>query len=163
MAKLYFNYASMNAGKSTILLQSSHNYRERGMATLLFTAAIDDRFGSGQITSRIGLSEAALLFAPGDDLFATISAHHQQTALSCVFVDEAQFLTTAQVKALCDVVDFLDIPVITYGLRSNFQGQLFAGSAAVTGSKASANCRHHPNRRRAKHNQCLYKAIKLVF
>lgn len=97
MAKLYFNYASMNAGKSTILLQSSHNYRERGMATLLFTAAIDDRFGSGQITSRIGLSEAALLFAQGDDLFATISAHHQQTALSCVFVDEAQFLTTAQV------------------------------------------------------------------
>ena len=131
MAKLYFNYASMNAGKSTILLQSSHNYRERGMATLLFTAAIDDRFGSGQITSRIGLSEAALLFAPGDDLFATISAHHQQTALSCVFVDEAQFLTTAQVKALCDVVDFLDIPVITYGLRSDFQGQLFAGSAAL--------------------------------
>lgn len=131
MAKLYFYYASMNAGKSTLLLQSSHNYRERGMATMLFTAALDDRYTKGQITSRIGLTQAAVMFGPEDDLFKNINTQHQKTPLSCVFVDEAQFLTTVQVRALSDVVDVIGIPVISYGLRTDFQGQLFAGSAAL--------------------------------
>ena len=131
MAKLYFYYASMNAGKSTLLLQSSHNYRERGMATMLFTAALDDRYTKGQITSRIGLTQAAVMFGSEDDLFKNINTQHQKTPLSCVFVDEAQFLTTVQVRALSDVVDVIDIPVISYGLRTDFQGQLFAGSAAL--------------------------------
>ena len=128
MAKLYFYYSSMNAGKSTVLLQSSYNYQEMGMKTMLFTARLDDRFGDARISSRIGLEAAANLYSPDDDLFAQVKAQHATDALACVLVDEAQFLTRAQVDQLTDVADYLAIPVITYGLRTDFQGQLFPGS-----------------------------------
>jgi thymidine kinase len=131
MAKLYFSYAAMNAGKSTILLQASHNYRERGMHTLLFTAALDDRAGLGVIASRIGVSEQARLFTEADDLFATIAAEQESDPLHCVFVDEAQFLTSEQVWQLAHVADRLGIPVMCYGLRTDFQGKLFPGSAEL--------------------------------
>lgn len=128
MAKLYFYYASMNAGKSTVLLQASFNYRERGMNTLLFTAAVDDRAGTGVIASRIGLSAPAQAFAGDTDLFAIISAAHEATTQHCVLVDEAQFLTAAQVWQLARVADDLGIPVLCYGLRTDFLGALFEGS-----------------------------------
>ncbi|WP_439544609.1 thymidine kinase [Sandarakinorhabdus sp.] len=128
MAKLYFYYASMNAGKSTVLLQASFNYRERGMNTLLFTAAIDDRAGTGVIASRIGLSAPAQAFAGDTDLFAEVSAAHAVTPQHCVLVDEAQFLTKAQVWQLARVADDLSIPVLCYGLRTDFLGALFEGS-----------------------------------
>jgi len=131
MAKLYFSYAAMNAGKSTILLQASYNYRERGMRTLLFTAALDDRAGLGVIASRIGVSEQARLFSPKDDLFAQIAEAHATETLSCVFFDEAQFLTPDQVWQLARVADRLNIPVMCYGLRTDFQGKLFPGSAEL--------------------------------
>lgn len=131
MAKLYFYYASMNAGKSTVLLQSSFNYRERGMHTLLFTAALDDRAGVGSIASRIGLLAPAQLFEPGLDLFAAIAAAHAGQAVDCVLVDEAQFLTRDQVWQLARVADDLRIPVLCYGLRTDFQGNLFEGSASL--------------------------------
>ncbi len=131
MAKLYFYYASMNAGKSTVLLQSSFNYRERGMHTLLFTAALDDRAGVGTIASRIGLSAPARLFEPGLDLFAAIAAAHAGETVHCVLVDEAQFLTRDQVWQLARVADELGIPVLCYGLRTDFLGQLFEGSASL--------------------------------
>ena len=128
MAKLYFYYSTMNAGKSTTLLQSSYNYRERAMNTLVYTAAIDDRFGVGKVTSRIGISQDAQLFRPETDLFAEISAHLQKEKLHCILVDEAQFLTKAQVYQLSEVVDKLKIPVLCYGLRTDFQAELFEGS-----------------------------------
>ncbi len=128
LAKLYFYYASMNAGKSTVLLQASFNYRERGMNTLLFTAAIDDRAGTGVIASRIGLSAPAQAFAGDTDLFAEVSAAHAVTPQHCVLVDEAQFLTKAQVWQLARVADDLSIPVLCYGLRTDFLGALFEGS-----------------------------------
>jgi thymidine kinase len=128
MAKLYFYYSTMNAGKSTTLLQSSFNYRERGMETLLLTAAIDDRFGKGKISSRIGLSQDADLFAADDDLFAHIAQQHAVKAINCVLVDESQFLTKEQVWQLSEVCDQLSIPVLCYGIRTDFQGQLFVGS-----------------------------------
>ena len=128
MAKLYFYYSSMNAGKSTTLLQSSFNYHERGMNTLLFTAAFDDRFGVGKVASRIGLSEEAQLFRDTDDLLAQVKQHHAATPIHCVLIDEAQFLTKAQVWQLTDVCDQLNIPVLCYGIRTDFQGELFAGS-----------------------------------
>jgi thymidine kinase len=128
MAKLYFYYSTMNAGKSTTLLQSSFNYRERGMETLLLTAAIDDRFGKGKISSRIGLSQDADLFAANDDLFAHIAQQHAVKAINCVLVDESQFLTKEQVWQLSEVCDQLGIPVLCYGIRTDFQGQLFVGS-----------------------------------
>ena len=131
MAKLYFSYAAMNAGKSTILLQASHNYRERGMKTLLFTAALDDRAGRGVIASRIGVSSEAVLFQPEDDLFIIIRDAHHAEAYSCIFVDEAQFLTPDQVWQLARVADRLKIPVMCYGLRTDFQGKLFPGSAEL--------------------------------
>ncbi|WP_404402843.1 thymidine kinase [Pelagibacterium halotolerans] len=131
MAKLYFSYAAMNAGKSTILLQASYNYRERGMATLLFTAALDDRAGAGVIASRIGLRDDARLFSEEDDLFGQIEAAHKAGHLSCVFVDEAQFLTPEQVWQLARAADRLRIPVMCYGLRTDFQGKLFPGSAEL--------------------------------
>ncbi|OYQ25778.1 thymidine kinase [Sandarakinorhabdus cyanobacteriorum] len=131
MAKLYFYYASMNAGKSTVLLQSSFNYRERGMNTLLFTAALDDRAGVGTIASRIGLSAPAQLFEPGLDLFAAIAAAHATETVHCVLVDEAQFLTQTQVWQLARVADELGIPVLCYGLRTDFLGHLFEGSASL--------------------------------
>jgi thymidine kinase len=131
MAKLYFYYSSMNAGKSTMLLQSSHNYRERGMHTLLFTAALDDRVAVGKITSRIGLEDGATLFREDDDLLEMTAREHEQRPLACVLVDEAQFLTGEQVHQLSDVADFLSIPVLAYGLRTDFQGKLFPGSKAL--------------------------------
>lgn len=133
MAKLYFYYSSMNAGKSTTLLQSSFNYRERGMETMLWTAAIDDRHGQGRIVSRIGLAAEGHLFDPATDLFAAIATQHAQTPLSCVLVDEAQFLNAVQVWQLAAVCDRLSIPVLCYGIRTDFQGELFEGSASLLG------------------------------
>ncbi|MEP4036240.1 thymidine kinase [Pseudophaeobacter sp.] len=131
MAKLYFNYSTMNAGKSAVLLQASHNYRENNMDTYLLTAQIDTRVGEGRIASRIGISEAADTFAPGEDLFAKIQAGLAQGEVASIFVDEAQFLTADQVWQLATVVDDLKVPVLCYGLRVDFQGQLFPGSAAL--------------------------------
>ncbi|OOF40767.1 MULTISPECIES: thymidine kinase [Rodentibacter] len=128
MAKLYFYYSTMNAGKSTTLLQSSYNYRERNMNTLVYTAAIDDRFGVGKVTSRIGISQDARLFNANTNLFNEISRHLQQEKIHCVLVDEAQFLTKQQVYQLSDVVDKLNIPTLCYGLRTDFQAELFEGS-----------------------------------
>ncbi|MDD9910253.1 MAG: thymidine kinase [Ahrensia sp.] len=131
MAKLYFNYSAMNAGKSTNLLQASYNYRERGMNTLLLTAALDDRIGVGRIGSRIGLDAEAQTFAAEDDLFERVEKNHENFQLGCVLVDEAQFLSEAQVWQLCRIADRLGIPVMCYGLRTDFQGKLFSGSAAL--------------------------------
>ena len=131
MAKLYFSYSAMNAGKSTILLQASHNYRERGMNTLLLTAAFDDRGGKGRIGSRIGLGAEALTFAADTDIAQLTRRSHEQQALDCLLVDEAQFLSVDQVWQLSVVVDQLNIPVMCYGLRTDFRGQLFPGSAVL--------------------------------
>ncbi|HKN04158.1 MAG TPA: thymidine kinase [Buttiauxella sp.] len=128
MAQLYFYYSAMNAGKSTALLQSSYNYQERGMRTLVYTAEIDNRFGSGKVSSRIGLSSPAKLYNDTTQLFNEIRDEHQRDAVHCVLLDECQFLTRDQVLALSDVVDELDIPVLCYGLRTDFQGELFGGS-----------------------------------
>lgn len=128
MAKLYFYYSSMNAGKSTTLLQSSYNYQERGMNTLVYTAAIDDRYGLGKVSSRIGISQEAKLFQSETDLLAEIRQAHTNKTLHCILIDEAQFLTKAQVHQLTDVVDALKIPVLCYGLRTDFQAELFEGS-----------------------------------
>lgn len=131
MAQLYFYYSSMNAGKSTHLLQSNYNYEERGMRCLLFTAKIDDRYGTGKIASRLGINAKAELFSNETDIF-----EHVQNALSankadCVLIDEAQFLTQQQVRQLCDIVDLLNIPVLAYGIRTDFLGNAFSGSAAL--------------------------------
>ncbi|MDJ0631312.1 MAG: thymidine kinase [Rhodobacter sp.] len=131
MAKLYFHYSTMNAGKSTLLLQASYNYRERGMDTYLMTARLDTRAGRGRIASRIGISDDADLFAPGEDLFAKIERRLAQGRVACVFLDEAQFLEKAQVWQLARAVDDLQVPVMCYGLRVDFQGELFPGSAAL--------------------------------
>jgi len=131
MAKLYFYYAAMNAGKSTTLLQADFNYRERGQRTMLFTAAFDDRFRTGAITSRIGLERDANPIEPNTDLFATIAAAHAKEPVDCVLVDEAQWLSRVQAFQLAAVCDELGIPVLTYGLRSDFQAKLFEGSAAL--------------------------------
>ncbi len=128
MAKLYFYYSTMNAGKSTILLQSSYNYRERGMNTIVFTPEFDDRFGVGKVASRIGLSADAVTFNQNTDLLQSVREKQKQQELHCVLVDEAQFLTTLQVRQLSDVCDVLSIPVLAYGLRTDFQGNLFEGS-----------------------------------
>ncbi|MBJ3815537.1 thymidine kinase [Shimwellia pseudoproteus] len=128
MAQLYFYYSAMNAGKSTALLQSSYNYHERGMHTLVYTAEIDDRYGAGKVTSRIGLSSPAKLYNPSSSLFAEIQAEHHKQPIHCVLVDESQFLTRDQVYDLSEVVDELDIPVLCYGLRTDFRGELFTGS-----------------------------------
>ena len=128
MAKLYFYYSSMNAGKSTALLQSSYNYRERGMKTLVLAPDIDDRYGGGKVTSRIGLESVATTFRHDDDLFRLIRKASDEQELHCVLVDEAQFLTKEQVHQLGEVTDELDIPVLTYGIRTDFQGEPFEGS-----------------------------------
>lgn len=128
MAKLYFHYSTMNAGKSTLLLQAAHNYRERGMEVLLLTAALDTRAGEGCIGSRIGLSAPATGFDATTDLIALIAAH---PGLACVFVDEAQFLSRDQVWQLARAADDLGVPVMCYGLRVDFRGELFPGSAAL--------------------------------
>ena len=137
MAKLYFYYASMNAGKSTTLLQADFNYRERGMATMLWTAALDDRTGpdgiNRAIESRIGLGAEAHRFTPETDMFAAIDTAHDVTVLACVLVDEAQFLSRDQVWQLARLADEGGIPVLCYGLRTDFQGELFPGSATLLG------------------------------
>ena len=133
MAKLYFNYSAMNAGKSTVLLQASHNYRERGMDTLLLTARLDNRAGVGTIGSRIGLEARARTFSESDDLGAQIAEAHGEKPLACVLVDEAQFLTEQQVWQLARVADRRGVPVMCFGLRTDFQGKLFPGSASAAG------------------------------
>ena len=131
MSKIYFYYSAMNAGKSTVLLQSSYNYRERGMRTLLFMPALDTRAGEGRIVSRIGLESEAIALNSGDNLLERVRAAHAQEPVACVLVDEAQFLTPAQVGQATDVADILRIPVLCYGLRTDFQGRLFPGSAGL--------------------------------
>ena len=131
MAKLYFYYAAMNAGKSTTLLQADYNYRERGMETMLWTAAFDNRSGSGTIGSRIALSAPAATYSDEIDLFAAVGEELKQRKLDCVLIDEAQFLTRDHVLQLCRLADEVGIPVLCYGLRTDFQGNLFPGSAAL--------------------------------
>ncbi len=133
MAKLYFYYASMNAGKSTTLLQADFNYRERGMETMLWTAAHDDRAGAGRIASRIGLDTVAHGFHADTDLWAEVMREHGQRPLSCLLIDEAQFLTRDQVLQCAALADSGGIPVLCYGLRTDFQAELFPGSAALLG------------------------------
>jgi thymidine kinase len=131
MAKLYFHYSTMNAGKSTVLLQAAHNYCERGMNVYLLTAQFDNRAGEGRIASRIGIGQAADTFGADDDLMAKIKAELAKQPCACVFIDEAQFLSEDQVWQLARAVDDLGVPVMCYGLRVDFQGQLFPGSAAL--------------------------------
>jgi len=131
MAKLYFYYAAMNAGKSTTLLQADYNYRERGMETMLWTARLDDRAGAGVIGSRIALSAPAHSYDENVDLFGEVTDELKRRKLDCILVDEAQFLSQRHVLQLCEVADRLGIPVLCYGLRTDFQGKLFPGSAAL--------------------------------
>jgi thymidine kinase len=133
MAKLYFYYSSMNAGKSTTLLQADFNYRERGMETMLWTASLDDRYGQGYVTSRIGLKADARKFDPDTDLWADIVAENEDRSLACVLIDESQFLSRDQVLQLARIADEAKIPVLCYGLRTDFAGELFPGSAALLG------------------------------
>lgn len=173
MSKVYFYYSAMNAGKSTVLLQSSYNYHERGMRTLLFMPAIDTRSGPGRVKSRIGLEAEAMALQPDENVFEHVKAAHTAKAgalgaaqpVACVLVDEAQFLTRAQVEQLTDIADQLRIPVLCYGLRTDFQAQLFPGSAALLaladnlielktichcGRKATMNLRVGPDGRGVK-------------
>lgn len=131
MAKLYFHYSTMNAGKSTVLLQAAHNYRERGMEPYLLTAQMDHRAGTGRIASRIGIGAPADTFSPTDNLFEKLNNRRAQGPVACVFIDEAQFLTEAQVWDLARAVDDLNLPVMCYGLRVDFQGKLFPGSSTL--------------------------------
>ena len=131
MAKLYFYYAAMNAGKSTTLLQADFNYRERGMETMLWTAKLDERAGAGTIGSRIALSAPAHSYDESVDLFTAIGEELKKRDVDCILVDEAQFLSQRHVLELCEVADGLGIPVLCYGLRTDFQGKLFPGSAAL--------------------------------
>ncbi|HWU64576.1 MAG TPA: thymidine kinase [Ensifer sp.] len=128
MAKFYFSYSTMNAGKSTMLLQASYNYHERGMRTVILIAAFDDRAGTGRVSSRIGLTADAIPFQSSDDLKLLIEGLLQEGPIACIFIDEAQFLTPQQVWQLARVVDRLNIPVMAYGLRTDFRGKLFPGS-----------------------------------
>ena len=128
MAKLYFYYSSMNAGKSTSLLQSSYNYRERGMNTLVLAPALDDRYGAGRVASRIGIETEATTFVAEDDLLVLVKNKNQADPVHCVLIDEAQFLTKQQVFQLGEITDKLNIPVLAYGLRTDFQGEPFEGS-----------------------------------
>lgn len=131
MAKLYFSYSTMNAGKSTILLQASYNYRERGMRTVLYTSSLDDRIKKGEIHSRIGISQAAETFNKNSNLYDEIIAEHKNEPIACVLIDEAQFLLENQVWQLARIGDELKIPVMCFGLRTDFQGKLFEGSKAL--------------------------------
>ena len=128
MAKLYFYYSSMNAGKSTALLQASYNYRERGMNTIVLAPSLDDRCGQGMVTSRIGLQSEAVSIRPDEDLFARVSSLMSEKPLHCVLIDEAQFLSKQQVLQIGRISDHLDIPVLAYGLRTDFRGEPFEGS-----------------------------------
>jgi thymidine kinase len=172
MAKVYFYYSAMNAGKSTVLLQSSYNYHERGMRTLLFVPAIDTRAGLGRVKSRIGLEAEAITLQPDDNIFTHVYAEHttpragaEPHAIACVLIDEAQFLTRHQVEQVTEIADQLNIPVLCYGLRTDFQAQLFPGSAALLaladtlielktichcGRKATMNLRIGPDGRGVK-------------
>ena len=131
MAKLHFHYSTMNAGKSIALLQASYNYIEQGMETMLFIAALDDRAGKGRIGSRIGLTAEASMFGPDSDIFAMVQERLRGGPVHCVFVDEAQFLTEEQVWQLARLADRLGVPVMAYGLRTDFRGKLFPGSEAL--------------------------------
>lgn len=131
MAQLYFYYSAMNAGKSTSLLQSAYNYQEKGMTVAIYTAALDNRYGLGKVSSRIGLTMDAYIFDPHFDFVAHIQQLKTQGALDCVLLDEAQFLSKTQVRQLTTVVDKLNIPVLAFGLRTDFLGETFAGSAAL--------------------------------
>ena len=128
MAKLYFNYSSMNAGKSTMLLQANHNYIERGMKPRIYTSDLDNRFGEGEIVSRIGLKSKSNIFTSKTDIYKDVLNIHNNSIVDCVLIDEAQFLTQNQVIQLGKVVDELDIPVLAFGIRTDFQGNLFEGS-----------------------------------
>ncbi len=156
MAQLYFYYSAMNAGKSTTLLQSAHNYRERGMKALLFTPTLDDRDGEGKITSRIGVSADAVAFHSEFEFFKYVSEMQQKEVIHCVLIDEAQFLTPQQVLQLTLVCDQLNVPVLCYGIRTDFRGEPFSGSKYLlawadnlleikticrTGKKATMNAR----------------------
>ena len=160
MAKLYFYYSAMNAGKSTTLLQAAHNYEEQGMKVLLFTPTIDDRSGEGTIASRLGLTRDAIAFDKEFDLFADVRRRHEEHPISCVFMDECQFLTDVQVLQLTFICDRLNIPVLCYGLRTDFQGEPFEGSKyllawadelgeiktiCTSGKKATMNARMDEN------------------
>jgi thymidine kinase len=160
MAKLYFRYAAMNAGKSTALLQVAHNYEERGHQVRLFTALVDDRYGLGNITSRLGPKRAAELFTPETDFLELFAAGH---GISCILIDEAQFLQKTQVWALHELAHMHNLPAICYGLRTDFQGELFTGSGSLLaladeidemkticdcGRKATMNMRVDANQRK---------------
>ena len=162
MAKLYFYYAAMNAGKSTTLLQSAHNYEERGLEVLLFTPKLDDRYGVGKITSRIGLEREAQIFDRNTDLLTEVFKVHQNKDLDCILVDEAQFCTQTQVLQLTLICDKLDIPVLAYGLRTDFQGEplkdrylqprpkslwrsRLSARVAKNDHECAARCRRKPN------------------
>ena len=128
MAKLYFNYSSMNAGKSTALLQADHNYRERGMSTILFTSSKDERYGKNEIVSRIGIKAPATYFFENTNIFEEVLEESKKNQTNCVLIDEAQFLSKDQVFQLGRIVDELNIPVLTFGIRTDFKGELFEGS-----------------------------------
>lgn len=131
MAKLYFNYAAMNAGKSTLLLQAAYNYQERGMHTLLLTSSLYADDENGAISSRLGVGADAILFDADEDLYEVVNSNHTQQNIDCVFVDEAQFLTAQQVWQLAQIADRVGIPVMCYGLRTDFKGELFEGAAQL--------------------------------
>lgn len=128
MAQLYFYYSAMNAGKSTALLQSAYNYEERGHKIVLYTAQLDHRYGEGKITSRLGISRSAHTFHSSSDIFSEVVSHQTTQPIDCILIDEAQFLSKQQVMQLVHIVDDLDIPVLTYGIRTDFLGETFPGS-----------------------------------
>jgi len=128
MAKLYFNYSSMNAGKSTMLLQANHNYQERGMSTVIYTSSVDDRYGKKEIVSRIGLKAESNIFSSYTNIYEEVISFNKDKRVDCVLIDEAQFLSKDQVAQLGQIVDDLDIPVLTFGIRTDFKGNLFEGS-----------------------------------
>ena len=128
MAKLYFNYSSMNAGKSTMLLQANHNYQERGMSTIIYTSSVDDRYGKKEIVSRIGLKAESNIFSDNTNIYEEVIKFNKSNRVDCVLIDEAQFLNKNQVAQLGQIVDSLDIPVLTFGIRTDFKGNLFEGS-----------------------------------
>ena len=128
MAKLYFNYSSMNAGKSTMLLQANHNYQERGMSTIIYTSSVDDRYGKKEIVSRIGLKAESNIFSSNTNIYEEVISFDKDKGVDCVLIDEAQFLSKDQVAQLGQIVDDLDIPVLTFGIRTDFKGNLFEGS-----------------------------------
>ena len=128
MAKLYFNYSSMNAGKSTMLLQANHNYQEKGMSTIIYTSSVDDRYGKKEIVSRIGLKAESNIFSSDTNIYEEVISFNKVKRVDCVLIDEAQFLSKDQVSQLGQIVDDLDIPVLTFGIRTDFKGNLFEGS-----------------------------------